>query len=521
MLGVWGDMSFVERYKSSKLVLFFYLLFFLCFFYATGFFNSYFSVVDDHIVIDLINQVNRDGFVRGIVDYFSEYLLIRFRPLWSIYIVFLAWLLEANHLAWAIYQALFSALTCYVLFLCLRNYGADFISSITIPIMSIFGAQLTVFWRLANTDSIALLCFFLALLQISNKFSNRKAWYTNGLISIFSLLMSLSKESYVLILPAIILLNFFASDNNRRGFKLESVSVGDWVVSLFLGAVFTGEIFYIMGHYSTSSVEFTVDLFSKNFVLYFSTLKILSIVTIGALIVSGFLFFTKGKLGATAAGAGIVFLVFLSILIPQGVLFAKAGFEGRYILPAIFAVLFVQVAVFKYLRDQIRRKYLIPVLAVITFGAQISENYQMTFSQAYAWSRMGQSTKVLIDEASMLRGAREKILIVADPGYGHEQIHALLKYLKLNGASNFRTLLIPSQNYTTKMYDYSSLAKSNLEFFKDTAYVAENDSDQTKLIIVININDDFYPQNKVWLDQDYAQAITLPGAIRFYLYHKK
>ncbi len=316
-----------------------------------------FHFEDDHMIeINEDINVSKQDALSAYKKWQAHDLTYRFRPISYAPIIIQSKLFGLNYPWWYVCQCLLGVFTCYFFVHCciLLNYtkGESFLFAFFITA----GIQTAVYWHLGYSEAFGLLFLSASLLfMIKACIEKQKKLLNNLFFVLFTLISSLSKESYVLIIPAMIFwMIWFQSKYNHLSF-LKSL-VKNFISVLILGAAMLTEIFMIkrIGTDKISYAGFDVNFFDpskimalinvywlKNFLFLIPLFIFLSMIFVKE---------TRIRLKKTFIHHWPVLMLALFIVLPQFILYFKTGINERYLIPAILGAAFLNVYLIYYFR---------------------------------------------------------------------------------------------------------------------------------------------------------------------------
>ena len=201
-------MSLKGKKYEAFLVVFGALLYVFILLICTGTLTSGYHLADDHQIL-LNSKRFQEGiytwktfFYEGLFSYFEEG--IRFRPLYSTLRLLRSYLLGTNYTVWSVLVGM-EIVGCVILaYYIARNLGANILSSALAAVFIVTGEQGEIWWRLGPQEPTGLLMCLSCMLLIQ-KFQKEPKIWKEILVIIFAFLMAASKESFTILLPAMIL----------------------------------------------------------------------------------------------------------------------------------------------------------------------------------------------------------------------------------------------------------------------------------------------------------------------------
>lgn len=183
-----------------------------------------FHLVDDHEFAEWVYQMKYEhvsllNVIKGMVMYdFGR----RYRPLYYTLRIFGCYLFGINLTAYGIIRAFEIALTLVFLYYCGRHMGSSKISALLFSLITLVGYQSAVWWKLGPQESLGTLLFaagFYCMLKWLED-NQKKSMAIISIILFF--LMVNYKESYVLMIPFIMLyILYYELNRDEQGVSLK------------------------------------------------------------------------------------------------------------------------------------------------------------------------------------------------------------------------------------------------------------------------------------------------------------
>ena len=327
-------------YTEKVNVFFSYALLVWVFVFTTKTFFSGFHLSDDQILIYFNNHLHQQSFFSAAYSEIKSDLFLRFRPLAIFYYLTLAkWPYPDFNIISLIvgWQGIFS---CYFFYRFARDLKCSLAVSFMFPLFLLCGNQGVIFWRNCVNETFAIFLLSLSFFFLGKLFSTKinERWNTI-LFALFLLLSTLTKESFIILVPAVLFLKIWKEVINYNGF-LFSLKQNKKLIIFFIIIVITeiATIYYYKKHSSIFIEYVSIDenTFSITNLLT-STIRLW--ITKGYLIiiipVITFIIFIKKKYTPEDIRSFFLplALLFLLITIPQILLYSKSLIFERYLLP--------------------------------------------------------------------------------------------------------------------------------------------------------------------------------------------
>lgn len=364
------------RFRENAGVFVFFLFFWFLLFIISGSLFSGYHLADDHEVLRMSRDLAQEG---GVLVQAKKWIDVdfsvahRFKPFYYLHRVMEACIFGPRFFLWLVYTGFLGVLTSFLLYLFARELGFSLAESLLLPLLALVGKQGVVWWSLGPQETIGMTMLAVALMcMVHMVCAKRKRGLWTSFFVMFAVLMSLSKESFIVFLPVLAfwLLCLEREKGERRWreiFKRNTASL------LLLGFIFLAEISFIyryvgVGGYSSGAGG--LEGFVPLSYLKMAVMMMLSASSVGyglIFIIGVFLLLSMSKPESeTVFARGAHFLsdfrspliLFVLMVGPQCVLYARSGFYGRYLLPLLFGYAVLLVYFLNYLRCREERFFL-------------------------------------------------------------------------------------------------------------------------------------------------------------------
>lgn len=477
--------------KEDKIVVISLILLVFLFLFISKTLNSGFHFVDDHEVIKIKSELTSSTLIDVTNKWVKEDIKnnIRFRPLYFIIRVFETWLLGSDFLLWSLLNGVLCCLALISFYLGMRNLKFGVGESIAFLIITFIGPQTAVWWRLGPGESMGMVFLGLAFYFMSISQGSR-TYHLNSLFFVFFLILtSLTKESFLIIIPAMIILKIWIDYNYLRS-ALKEALYKNLLLLLPLTVMFI-ELYFIKFYvgigYSGLDTKFTENIHNillTSLVFAKTYLNLLEVVLI-LMIISWFIL----KMRIRAIFFPVV--LFLLIVIPNIVLYAKSGLVERYLLPASFGLGFLVLSFVKSFEDNPGWvKKLALTLVILTFLPFMVTMY----TNAIKFSKEGYSTKKLLSAISTNYVIGSQVMVIADPVELYEKSVSLKTYLFFEKKIDLFGYLIAKDEDNANYHRYIEGWKS---YFNGRQY--EDMASNPELLIFLDnkMIDEFFAKSKL------------------------
>lgn len=438
--------KYLSKIKNIKIsdkgiaVLFFVGIF--SFLYFTGTLNSGYHFIDDHTMIAIKNDLDKEHFLETAFRYTKDDFNIRFRPLFYPFYISEVQVFGVNFFALSLFMGVL-AFSCIMLFYFgMRKLGYSFLMSTIFVLLMFLGSQSAIWWRLGTNEPIGILFLGLSFFFMS-KCLEKDRYKSNNILSVvFLVLASLCKESFIVIIPAFALFKIW---NEKRFFNItikESLKKNKLFILPFVGmfielfvikfVVGTNQIGYAGVTSSTS--EFIAGI--KNILFSHSSLfnwiKLFGLLILFFLL--SFLFMVGGKrreFVKSIKTLSIDLLFALMIIVPGVIMHAKSGMVERYLLPTTFGLAFLIVVVMQNTKQKILRYVAIVIVSLFLFLS-----FGTAKTSAIIFTSGGKETNALLSKIKKNSNSNSKILLVVDPVYQYEVSWSMKTYLAYHDLNN-------------------------------------------------------------------------------------
>ncbi len=337
---------------------------------------------------------------------------------------------------------LFAILSSFLLFLVGRKMKFSIVLSLLFPAIAFLGQQFWVWYNIHCQEPVGLLFMSLSLYLLSIA-DGKKRLLFDFLAILASLCMSLSKESFILVLPALVVFKFYVLHiNTQNTIKTSIFKSLFFATSLFI--IFILEIAYILlvmkgtgrGHASIST-NLGIIAYLKNFFHLFLANDVYFYVVAGLLLVG---FTTEGHFSDNIKKfivKNFLILTFVvGVVIPQVIVYTQITWLFRYYLPSFVGLSLLLVIILNYLQQfataGIYKLFLILLIFYIglEITPKISDNSEQTFRQARNHVSFADNTEQLIASVVSKSKPNSLILIVTDPVANVMQPKVLSEFLQ-------------------------------------------------------------------------------------------
>lgn len=311
---------------------------FWCWLFSSGALTSGYHLMDDHEIIRIVDDLDGRGGARVAWQWATNDFVMRFRPLFYFHRVLQAELFGDHFLAWSIYTALLGLVSSALLYGCLRLLRFAPWEGLAFAFFALVGEQGTIWWRLGVNETPGMVLLSLAAFAM--------AWHArtpsrpaHAVFLVSTALMTLCKESFIVLVPAL-LLGLVWAVRACRGISWARAARSCAADAIVLGAVAAAELLFLKLRVGTENIGYagvqglTPDklwVAARTFGALAGVWKVCLALCALGLALRG-LGFLRGLVPAAALCAAIV--------APQAVVYAKTGVMERYYLPGVVGTAF-------------------------------------------------------------------------------------------------------------------------------------------------------------------------------------
>jgi hypothetical protein len=486
---------------------------------------SGFHFTDDHEIIELHHQfASSQTTLAGAVIHKIQYDIWnfgRFRPFYYVYRCFQIAIFGTHWLNLSIFNGLLASFTTFLLFTFGTFIQFSIIESLVFATITTLGAQSAIWWQLGPAETIAtfLLTLSLNLLVLSIK---QNQTILKVIYLILFILTTLCKESFLLLIPAILLLEFLCYLKFRQ-FSVREAIVKTLPSLVLLTLVGLAEIifikFFIDTDFGYAGLIFDLQSLLKTWKSYGYAS---SIVALFFLLILTSLKRPKAENFHVFSTIAIVSLLFLLIILPQALLYSKSGLVnryfgliGRYFLPGIIGYALLMATLLHVIRW---RSKLLGYFALALVILALIFRLNNAFAAAQSFAQEGKATNALLNFVTTRTQPNSEIVIVSNPFRHFEWILSIAKYLKYtNQAKNLYLSTYGSQraDYFTNIFipeGEEQWLHLDLSQFKQyyQPFTAIQDQQHVDCIIIFpKLRDAFLANSANWFSQkDFEEYVS-------------
>lgn len=471
------------------------------FLFITATISSGYHFTDDHEIIQLTRELSTDSIYAVTKRWVTRDLTIRLRPMYYFTHIITTKVLKDNIFVWSIYTGLLAVIVLSLFYLGIRRFKYSISEAIWFILISFLGPQLAIFWRLGPAETMGVFFLGLSFYSITN---NSKRYNLNTfLFAVFLIAASLCKESFAIIVPAMVFLKLgYQKSLFNLSFKEVILKNLILIASLVIIFVILTIIVFINWHPGGNFIRNEYSLYRLLRDIYYVIKPLGNFIIL--LAVTGFVYF-KSKNNSVNLNyllKLILPIIFCAlIIIPNFILYwyARSPMQERYLLPTTIGLAFLIVGLLTAIKAQSAKlsKYLSLVIIIFL----ILQGYK-AFKQAYAFTKEGQQTNKFLSLIVDKVRDYPKVLLVVDPIDSYEWTISLDNYLSLK--EGIKVYIYWLRNPLSIWYNTVSgkgMAQNLVLKFENRG-IKESDWPPDRLIFLDNkLSAIFFSQNNIAIDQ--------------------
>lgn len=399
-------------------------------------------LVDENQIYLLAHQIDEQGLGWVVRDHFTHRIvdMNRLVPVYLLHKIGLVWVFGENLLGWHVYMATLGAVTAWLLYGFGRLLRLSAAEAIAFSLIVVLGEQSVVWLRLFHAEGVGL--FFTALALVFAGLEHRSRDGTIAYPFCFvacAMIASLSKESFILVLPALVVVWLLLSRRSGREWLCRQ---NVWLASA-MGAIFLSELFVIRFAFEETHFHYTgwfgfdAERFRTALADVFAPQRswIFIVSTVAGLV--GILHLRRAKgtrqaAAETALGAAVLFLVSLLIVLPQVLLYMSSGFSAdavfdgsRFLIPASLGLAGLAVIPVSWARKTVessehRSRFPVrtfPALATAVVVGYLVVRYSTAMTTATAYADRGADRHDYLEAIARHTSTDDRVLV----GFGGVQ----------------------------------------------------------------------------------------------------
>lgn len=423
-----------RKWIDSAVVILFFAAILLFLSYA-GTLTSGYHFIDDHEMIVIHSDLEKAPVLNVMANLIKKDLNIRFRPMYFVHRIIEIKIFGADFFTLSFYTGILAALTFSFFYLGARKLKFSALESLIFVLLAFIGSQMAIWWMLGPNETIGMFFLGLTFLFLAKSAERKNYLRDTVLFSVFLVFASLSKESFVIVIPAFVFYKIW-NEKNIFGISLRE-SIQNNLVLLLPAAAMVFEIWMIYFAVGTNTIGYAGSTSGweelKRGILAIITSKIMLKDWLTFFGIITFLFFLGVVLqkGEKKKKMAYIFknilpsIIFSFLIVAPGILmYAKSGMAERYLLPSAFGLAFLAVFLVRE-NPKIFFRAAGGVIAVIF----LLGSFKITEDSAKAFAASGIYTNQLLSAAIANSKPDAKILLAVDPVDRFEASDAIKTYL--------------------------------------------------------------------------------------------
>jgi hypothetical protein len=522
----------------------FFLLFWFAILALCGTLFSGYHFMDDHGILRESKEVANSNLQKE-VKIFKKNLLdpkMRFRPFYWAHRRLMLAVMGTDFTAMSIYIGFLAVFTSFFLFLFMKKTGFPAVESILFVGLTLLGEQAAIWWRLGNNETLGMLMLSIALLFMAlsvNTFQERKKILYEFLFALFAILASWSKESFILIIPALVFWKIWLTRQKKQEpgpqdpTNSKQTAKGTWrdavkenlIPGIPLLLVCLIELIHVIKNVGTTKIVyagyegFQLTNFIKTALQGFMAIHgwVILLLLLLCLRRPGGLFsrklppWTPRKSFSLSYVFGAVVLTGL-IVGPQIVLYMKSGMMERYLLPGIMGYTFLMVVVLRYIRETGGKK-IVTIIAVLLLAVITLQQLRVTRYTAIGFANEGKQINAWLQSIEQNTNEQDKILVVTHMRRYYEGSISLKIYL--DEKSNRKNTLFSPVGLQAKSAAapfWKELNRYFFSHFSEFSLESSENRDRLQAILIFpGLEEKFLKASTPWFNQAQFRRYTNAG----------
>ena len=459
----------------------------------TGAITSGIHLVDDHEAVYNEQAIQSSSFLQAFGENMMRFIIPkagRYRPFYGISLVMRAQIFGTDMNKWMLMCCIMGIASFFMLYKFARLLKSGVAESFIFASVSIFGYQIAPWYRAITQEYDGTFFMSLSLLMLAYIYTHE--WKKDKNLKIFKFLyilvtlcMAWTKESFFLILPAMIMLIIFMEEKTGRSKNwIEAVKRNPFTIGA-LAAWFAFSMFMVVvvigsagaaGFGDGATLRDYINSSADQFLYPVSSLMVDAVLLFLSGVAIIFVVLVGGKRD-DEKGYVWLYMTSLFIITSQLALHASSGLQERYIIPwSIGTAMFIALLALKMIKN-CKPVYVIAVLFCLISVAGL---VHLSKKKAQVWSLEGKSSQALIFTLKdMIEEKGPKKVYV---GLGSSEFNkALATWENYMGAGECEYF---SPDHTDENLDYDFVI---LEY--DDVYDPEDDEDHCLEIAGIDPDD--------------------------------
>lgn len=485
------------------------LLFLILFFSISKTAKSGYHFTDDHEIINIDKNLAVKSTIAVACEYIKNDLNIRYRPIYYLHRVLETKIFGTNLFVWSIYNLFLLFLTLNFFYLSLIKLEFSIIESLIFLVLAFIGPQMEIWWRLGPNETLGM--FFLGLSFYFITDIEKRYNLKNILLALFIVLASLSKESFTLIIPALLVFKIWR-DKEFFNLSFKNAILKNRILIIpFIVMVINLLIIKIIigtnkiGYAGLGNEGLYFTLKGIIWIIIYQLREYFIIITLiySAICIS---LGNKTKILQFSKKMIFPFLIFVLIVIPNLILYAKSQMNGRYLLPSLIGIGFFIITFFKETRINFRRINYLFLFIILIFSFRL---FNIAYLNAEKFTDEGEQNKAFFSAIIGNYHKNSTVLLVVNPVQSFEWSLSLDAYLSNKYGLKYYVYGLNDEDLRIKNSDFNkSLTSIWIATFKDRFYSQTNHKPDIVLFLDKTLDKIFYSK-KIINSEEYENIISM------------
>jgi len=394
------------------------------------------QMVDDNQIYKLQIEFAETGFFHVLgLELRDRFNMRRLVPVYSVQKVVQARLFGGNLAAWSIATGLVGVCSAGLLYWFFRMCDGTILAALAFALISVVGEQSVLWWRMLHGEGIGMLLFSAALVLMAFEVRTGKRRYEIA-FAVLTTLAMLSKESFILTIPSVLLLKVWLTSRQRDIALLEAAHKS-WLSICWLSAMFIAALAIVKLVFATTTFNyagwtgFDATTFEDIVRQYVQITNFELLVLLSLIFLSVQMFqrppantskpaaqhrerkhrkrkVVRDELPPWAqrpsASLTMALVFFLLLTVPQlllymrtGMLNTNAGHFGRYILPCILGYAFLIAEFVRLIQQESKGHRAFTLLLTAGLCISVFDKGAVAYSEALAYANISRTTDMWFD----------------------------------------------------------------------------------------------------------------------------
>lgn len=335
--------------KNDILIILTIILGVFLFLGLTGNLDNAYHFTDDHEIIRISHDLQAKSVFPVIYDWIKTDLDIRYRPIFYVNRVLEVRLFGEKFILWSIWNAILASASFVFFYFGMRRLDFSKIESILFVLLAFLGPQMAIWWRLGTNETIGV--FFLGLAFYFIPCCNKRYRLNTFIFSIFLIFAMLSKESFLIISPVLILYKLL-DDKKKTNDSMKELLNRNLLLIIPL-IVFLMSIWLIVFEIGTNEIGYA-GLSKEIGQMAKGIIRIINYFLVDweiLIILCLFLVYYELKVGKELWGFAQKMLIpaifAILIILPNLIIYAESGMGERYLLPSTIGLSYFLVSILR------------------------------------------------------------------------------------------------------------------------------------------------------------------------------